>query len=169
MIEPEAVMSPAEVARIRELIREAIVVTTFYPAPKRRGTAVPLTELIEDAERRLGVAFPSWLRPVYEACNGFATHTDECVLYPLHGPEGVTEFNLFLRESEWAPSWISRAIVFGYVGGSGSITTHTVALDDRLVEWCYNEGEGVRRTDGDLFAVWRRVRAEWDDVIDEAT
>jgi hypothetical protein len=54
--------------------------------------------------------------------------------------------------------------VFGYLGGSGSITTHTVALDGKLVEWCYGDGEEYTEVDGDLFAVWRRLQAEWDGV-----
>ena len=119
-------MSPAEADRVREQICDAIVVTEFYPPPLRPllaadGTRerVPSAELIDDAERRLGVALPTWLRRIYESCNGFATHTGECILYPFHGPSGVTEFTLFLREMEWQPSWISRAIVFGYVGGAG--------------------------------------------------
>jgi hypothetical protein len=156
---------------VRDRIREAINVTKFYPAPPRplfdaRGhrELVPMGELITDAEQRLGVPFPPWLRAVYECCNGFATYTGECILYPLHGSEGVTEFNLFLREQEWRPSWIGRAIVFGYVGGSGSLTTHTVALDGELVEWCYNHGDDVERTSPDLFAVWRRVQSDWDSV-----
>jgi hypothetical protein len=160
---------------MRAKIREAIVVEQFYEPPARAPfgadgsrSLVPMTELIADAERRLGVPFPPWLREVYECCNGFATHTGECILYPIHGSEGVTEFNLFLREMEWAPSWLPRAIVFGYTGGSGSITTHTVARDGELVEWTYIDGENVHRPSGDLFAVWRRVQAEWAAVIAEA-
>jgi hypothetical protein len=165
-------MSPSEAERVREQICDAIVVKEFYAAPLRplfdaagRRESVPLTELIADAEQRLGVPFPPWLRTIYESCNGFATHTGECILYPLHGSEGTTEFTLFLREMEWQPSWMSRAIVFGYVGGSGSITTHTVALDGELVEWTYQDGEEVQRPDGDLFVVWRRIQALWDSVL----
>src|SRR5262245_59787302 len=137
-------MSSSEVERVRDLIREAIVVTQFYDPPPQpllgpdgKHPVVPLAELIVDAESRLGVAFPPWLRQVYESCNGFAGPFDECILYPLDTPEGVTEFTLFLREQKWAPPWMARAIVFGFVGGTGSLTTHTVALDGELVEWRY--------------------------------
>lgn len=153
-------MAVSEAESVRTLIRESITVTEFYDAPG------PMPGLIADAQQRLGVAFPQWLRFIYEACNGFATHTGECILYPLHGYDGVTEFNLFLRGEKWQPSWISRAIVFGYTGGSGSITTHTVALDGELVEWCYNDGEQVRPRE-DLFVVWKRVEADWNAVIRE--
>lgn len=164
-------MAAPDLHAMRDRICEAIAVKQFYDAPPRplfdasgRRELVPMTDLIADSEQRLGVPFPPWLRAVYECCNGFATDTGECVLYPLHGSEGVTEFNLFLREQEWQPSWISRAIVFGYVGGGGSLTTHTVALDGELVEWCYNEGESVRRISPDLFAVWRRIQADGEAV-----
>lgn len=159
---------------VRERIREAIVVSEFYAAPARPGAdasghrePVPMVELIIDAEQRLGVPFPPWLREIYESCNGFATHTGDPVLYRLQGDEGVTELNLFLREEPWHPSWISRAIVFGHVDGSLSTTTHTVALDGVLVEWCYGDGEEVRRISADLFAVWQRMQARWDAALAE--
>lgn len=37
-----------------------------------------------------------------------------------------------------------------------------VALDGALVEWCYNEGESVRRISPDLFAVWQRIQSDWE-------
>ena len=167
-------MTSPESDSIRDRIREAIDVTKFYEPPLRplfdaegRRPAIPMSELIADTERRLGVAFPPWLLPIYECCNGFAGPSGECVLYALHGSGGVTEFNLFLREMEWSPAWMPRAIVFGRFGGSGSLTTHTVALDGELVEWTYADGATVERPDGDLFAVWRRIQARWDEVIDE--
>ena len=167
-------MALPETDPIRAKIRKAITVTDFNPAPLRplfepdgRRLRVPMAELIADVERKLGVPMPPWLRKVYLSCNGFLGPYGECILYPLHGSEGVTEFNLFLREMEWAPAWIALAIVFGYVGGSGSLTTHTVALDGELVEWTYLDGEKVERPAGDLFAVWRGIQAQWDDLPDD--
>jgi hypothetical protein len=70
--------------------------------------------------------------------------------------------SLFLREQGWSPPWLTRAIVFGFVGGSGSLTTHTVALDGRLVEWRYLDGDRFTVPEGDLFDLWGRIQASWD-------
>jgi hypothetical protein len=152
-------------------IRAAVTVSDCNPAPLRplfepdgRHLRVPLTELIAGVERKLGVPMPPWLREVYLACNGFLGPAGVCLLYPLDGREGVGDFTLFLREQDWAPPWLKRAIVFGYIGGSGSTTTHTVALDGLLIEWCYGDGEKFTVLEGGLFELWRRIQVRWDDV-----
>ncbi len=152
-------MDSPEPDPMRARIREAIRVEQFYPPPSR-----PLPEAIADTERKLGVPMPPWLREVYLCCNGFSGPTDECYLYPLEGGKSVANFTLFLRGEEWAPAWLNRAIVFGYTGGSGSGTTHAVALDGRLIEWCYGDGDQFTVLDGGLFALWRRIQAEWDEL-----
>jgi hypothetical protein len=152
-------------------IREVITVTDFNPSPLRplyepngQRLRVPMTELIAEVERRLGVPMPPWLRKVYLHCNGFLGPTRECILYPLDGTEGVGEFTLFLREQDWSPPWLERAIVFGYIGGSGSTTAHSAALDGQLIEWCYGDGEVFTALQGGLFDLWRRIQARWDDI-----
>src|SRR5262245_26287648 len=151
-------------------IREAIVVTKFIDPPPRplfdadgRRQSIPMDELIAETEWKLGVPMPPWLRTIYQNCNGFTGPYGEGILYRLDGDgdEGVAGFTLFLREMDWAPPWISRAIVFGYLGGSGSITTHSVALAGKLVEWCYGDGDQYREVGGELFDMGRRVQAAW--------
>jgi hypothetical protein len=161
-------MAPPEADPVLAQIRAVIAVTAFHPPPLRplfepdgRRLAVPLTELVEDTERRLGVAMPPWLRAIYHSCNGFAGPYGVGILYHL-GSEGAADFTLFLREQPWSPPWLKRAIVFGYVGGSGSTTTHSVALDGKLVEWCYGDGAKFTVPEGDLFDLWRRIQASWD-------
>jgi hypothetical protein len=151
-------------------IRRVIRVKKFYPPPLRplfepdgRRLQIPMPELIADVERQLNVPMPPWLREVYLSCNGFSGPTDECYLYPLHGREGVGEFTLFLREQEWAPAWLECAIVFGYIGGSGSTTAHTVALDGQLIEWCYGDGERYTVLEGGLLDLWGKIQARWDE------
>jgi hypothetical protein len=123
-----------------------------------------MPELIAAVEQKLAVAMPPWLREVYLSCNGFLGPAGVCCLYRLDGPEGVGDFTLFLREQDWAPPWLQRAIVFGYIGGSGSTTSHTVALDGRLIEWCYGDGDQYRALNGGLFALWRQIQAQWDQL-----
>ena len=122
-----------------------------------------MIELIEDLEQRLNVPMPEWLRTIYLHCNGFSGPFNEGILYPPDGEGGVRDFTLFLREQDYSPSWIQRAIVFGYVAGSGSITTHSAALDGKLIEWCYADGEKYRALDGDLFNLWERIQSNWDN------
>jgi hypothetical protein len=152
-------------------IREVIAVTAFHPAPPRplfepdgRRLAVPMPELIAETERRLMVPMPSWLRAGYQSCNGYAGPYGVGVLYPLDGSEGVGDFTLFLREQGWAPKWLQWAIVFGHIRGSGSMTTHSVALGGHLVEWCYGDGDLFTVLEGGLIDLWRRIQTEWDAV-----
>jgi hypothetical protein len=164
-------MAVAETDPVRARIRAVITVEQFLPTPPRpllgpdgRQVLYSQEELIADVERKLSVAMPPWLREVYLACNGFLGPFGVCYLYHLDGSEGVGDFTLFLREQEWAPRWLARAIVFGYIGGSGSTTTHTAALDGQLIEWCYGDGEAFRALEGGLFELWRRIQEEWDDL-----
>jgi hypothetical protein len=136
-------------------IRAVMEVTSCQPG------AAP--ELIAEVERGLGVPFPAWLRDIYCACNGFCGPTGVVYLYRLDGSEGVLEFTLFLR-GEWALPWLERAIVFSDNGLGGSITTHWVALDGQLIEWCYGHGGDYTVLDYDLFEVWRREQEFWDEI-----
>jgi len=93
-------------------IKTVTLVEAFHPAPLRplfepdgSRIRVPMTTLIEQTERGLGVPFPEWLRTVYLHCNGFRGPVGSCSLRRLDGDDGVLKFNLFLREQEWAPSW----------------------------------------------------------------
>jgi len=138
-------------------IRAVIEVTACNPAASR--------ELIDDdVEWRLAAPFPGWLRTVYRSCNGFCGPTGVRYLYPLDGRDGVLELNLFLRDEDWAPPWLNRAIVFSDNGAGGSITTHWVALDGALIQWCYGDGADFTVLDCDLFELWRREQERWDAV-----
>jgi SMI1/KNR4 family protein SUKH-1 len=145
-------------------IRKVIAVKAFHPPPLRplfepdgRRLTVPMTDLIAEVERKLGVPMPPWLREIYRHCNGFTGPYGRDVLYRLDGSQGVVEFTLAIRAQDWAPPWLSRAIIFGATGGTGSMTTHTVALDGQLVMWCYGDGEKFTVPEGDLFDVWDRI------------
>jgi hypothetical protein len=164
-------MAVPEADPVLAKIREVITVTKVNPAPWRplfepdgRQLRVPMTELIAEVERKLGVPMPPWLREVYLSCNGFLGPYGECYLYPLDGREGVGDFTLFLREEDWSPPWLNRAIVFGYIGGSGSTTAHSVALDGRLIEWCIGDGDKFTALEGGLLELWRQIQARWDAV-----
>jgi hypothetical protein len=163
-------MAVPEADPVLARIRAAITVTDFNPPPWRplfepdgRRLRMTMAELIDRTEHKLGVSFPPWLREVYLHCNGFLGPCGVCYLYPLDGDQGVGDFTLFLRTQAWAPPWLGRAIVFGFTEGSGSLTTHTVALDGQLVEWRYLDGDRFTVPEGDLFDVWRRVQARWDE------
>jgi hypothetical protein len=164
-------MAVRETDPVRARIHAVIAVEEFLSPPLRPlwesdgcRLRVPMPDLIAAAERQLGVLMPPWLREVYLSCNGFLGPTRECYLYPLDGREGVGDFTLFLRQQDWAPPWLERAVVFGYIGGSGSTTTHTAALDGRLIEWCYGDGDKFRVPEGDLFEVWHQIQARWDKL-----
>jgi hypothetical protein len=164
-------MAIPETGTILARIRESIRVEKFYPPPLRplfepdgRRLHVPMTELLAAVERKLGVPMPLWLREVYQTCNGFSGPYDVCILYPLDGNAGVGDFTLFLRDQDWSPPWLTRAIVFGFIAGSGSTTAHSVALDGQLIEWCYGDGDKYRVLEGGLFELWRRIQARWDAV-----
>src|SRR5262245_58065153 len=125
-------MSSPNPDQILSQIRAVMEVTSFYSPAS--------SELIEEVERRLAVNFPEWLRRVYLACNGFSGPTGVSYLYPLDGHDGVLEFTQFLREEDWSPPWLSRAVGFGENGAGGSITTHWLVMDGNLIEWCYGHG-----------------------------
>ena len=135
-------------------IRAVIEVTAVNPAASR--------ELIDDAERRLDVAFPEWLRAIYRSCNGFCGPTGVRYLYPLEGRDGVVEFTLLLRDAEWSPPWLNRAIVFSDNGAGGTITTHWAVLDGNLIEWCYGDGAEFTVLECDLLGLWRRDQCLWN-------
>jgi hypothetical protein len=165
-------MTMPEADPTRARIRQAITVTDFNPAPLRplfepdgRRLRVPMPELIAAVERKLAVGFPPWLREVYLCCNGFLGPSGECVLYPLDGSEGVGDFTLFLRGQAWSPPWLKRAVVFGHIRGDGSLTTHSVALDGQLAEWCYLHGDRFTVLAGSLFELWRQIQADWEEAV----
>jgi hypothetical protein len=149
-------MAPPKPDPVLSQIRVAIEVTACNPAPSLK--------LIEEVERRLGVPFPEWVRGVYRSCNGFCGPTGVRYLYPLDGRDGVLELTLFLRNEDWSPPWLKRAIVFGDNGVGGSITTHWLALDGKLIQWCYGDGTDFSILNCDLFALWSREQALWDAV-----
>src|SRR5437879_5832438 len=104
---------------VRAKIKAVTIIEAFHEAPLRplfepdgSRRRVPMTTLIEQTERGLGVPFPEWLRTVYLHCNGFSGPIGSCSLFRLDGDDGVLEFNLFLRDQEWAPSWFKRGLLF---------------------------------------------------------
>lgn len=161
-------MQPPEPDPVLARIKNVIVVEEFHPAPLRplfepdgRRLRVPMAELIERTEQALGVPFPDWLRAVYLRCNGFCGTRS---LLGLDGTSGVVEFNLALRQQEWAPSWFRRAILFMNGGDTFSVNPHWWALDGRLVEWYAQDGEQYRVLDCDLFALLAREQ-EYEDQL----
>jgi hypothetical protein len=119
--------------------------------------------VLEQAERRLGVVFPDWLRVFYLNCNGFRGPTGVRYLYPLDGPDGVLSFTEFVR-MEWGFPWLQRAIVFSDNGLGGSTTVHWAALDGKLIEWCYGDDGEYTVLDFDLLVLWAREQQRWNAV-----
>jgi hypothetical protein len=151
-------MPPPEANDVLSQIRAVIEVTAWEPAKPK---------LLDEVEQRLVVPFPDWLRSVYHYSNGFCGPTGVRYLYPLDGRDGVLEFTLFLREEDWSPKWLQRAIVFSDNGAGGSITIHWAALDGQLIEWCYGDGADFRILESDLLALWKREQERWDAVRGE--
>jgi hypothetical protein len=159
---------------IRAKIAAVIPVEAFHEAPLRplfepdgSRPRVPMATWIEQAERGLGVPFPEWLRTIYLHCNGFSGPIGSCSLFRLDGDGGVLEFNLFLRQQEWAPSWFQRGILFMNRRVSWTIDTHWGALDDKLIEWHAQENEQYTVLDCDLFALWGREHERGDKMNGE--
>jgi hypothetical protein len=125
----------------------------------------PATEtMIRDAEARVGARFQPWLSEVYLAANGVRTCYGTAYLWPLDGRDGTVEMTLFLRNEDWAPAWLSAAIVIGSTDSSGSSTTHWVCVDNQLASWCYSDrGVFVGRTEG-LTEAWRRDSSQADEA-----
>src|SRR5262245_61041658 len=149
-------------------IEQVLSVAEFYPPPLRplfepdgRRLRVPMADLIERTERGLGVPFPDWLRAVYLSCNGFR---GTCSLLSLDGAGGVLEFNLAVRQQEWAPAWFRRAILFMNGGGTWTMNAHWWALDGQLVEWYAQDGEQYTVLDCDLFGLWAREQERADQL-----
>lgn len=140
---------------VLDRIRAVMPSASFNPA------ATP--DMLDDAERSLGVALPDWLREIYLACNGFRGPTDVRYLYALDGNDGAVEFTSFLR-TEWSLPWLDRAIVFSDNGIGGSCTVHWAILDGQLIEWCYGDDGEYTVADGDLFGLLAREQAFWDDI-----
>jgi hypothetical protein len=141
--------------KVLSKIRSAMKVEEFKPPAA--------AELIDDVERGLRVSFPSWLREVYLACNGFTGPTGVRYLYPLDGSGGVLDLTLFLRE-EWWPDWLDRSIIFSDNGLGGSITTHWGVLDGRLIEWCYGDVDEYSILDLDIYELWAREQEGWNEL-----
>ena len=120
--------------------------------------------LIEDVERGLGITFPSWLREVYLACNGFTGPTGVRYLYPLEGPGGALDWTLFLRDEPWWPDWLDRSIIFSDNGLGGSITTHWGVLDGDLIEWCYGDVDDYSILNFDIYELWAREQRWWNEL-----
>jgi hypothetical protein len=83
---------------------------------------------------------------------------------PIGGREGLVEFTQFLREEEYAPPWLARAVVFGSDIGSGTLTTHFLALDGNLVTWTLGDGPVFNPFEGTVFDLYRREQQLWDEV-----
>jgi len=164
-------MTPPEPDPVLAGIKQVIVVEEFYPPPLRplfepdgRRLRVPMAELIERTEQGLGVPLPDWLKAVYLSCNGFS---GPCSLFRLDGASGVLEFNLHLRQQEWALSWFRRAILFMNRRVSWTIDTHWWALDGQLIEWWPQDGERYRVLSCDLFGLWEREQERADRLAAE--
>jgi hypothetical protein len=149
-------MSTVDADSVRQALRDAMRVESFGPP------ADPAA--ISAAAERLGVAFPSWLRDLYLACDGFLGPTAWPYLLPLSGHDGVVEFTEFLRGQDWAPLWLNRAVVFGSNVGSGSCTVTFCALGGDLIEWCLGDGAEFTRFDGTVYDLYRREQAGWDEI-----
>src|SRR5687768_1962049 len=139
-------MSPEDPHPVRIALREAMRVESFGPP------AHP--DRIAEAEQRLGVEFPSWLRDLYLACDGFTGPTAWPYLLPLGGRDGVIEFNEFLRGEDWAPVWLPRAVVFATDTGSGTGTVNFAVLDGELIEWCLGDGSEYTAFDGTIYDLY---------------
>ena len=147
---PELIPDPS-LSRVREVMN----VTAHEP---------PLDiSILEETERRLGVAFPDWLRVFYLSCNGFKGPTGVRYLYPLDGRDGVLCFTEFVRE-EWGLDWLQRAIIFSDNGLGGSVTVHWCALDGKLIEWCYGDEGEYTVLDLDLLTLWAREQKNWSSI-----
>jgi hypothetical protein len=119
---------------------------------------------IDDVGRELGVQFPSWLRHIYLATDGFLGPTGVRYLYRLGGSDGVLNFNRFLRQEWNEATWLSKAIIFAENGVGGTLTVHWAALDGQLIEWCYGDGSEYQVLDCDIFTVWAREQKNWDGL-----
>jgi len=117
---------------------------------------------LEQAERQLGVQFPDWLRRIYVATDGFVGPTGVRYLYRLREPNGLLDFNPFLRQEWEQADWLRRAIVFGDNGLGGSSTVQWAALDGCLIEWCLGDGHEHEILDLDVFGLWAREQRNWD-------
>ena len=149
-------MSPENADRVRQHLLDVMRVETFYPPADASAIAA--------AEAKVRVAFPHWLRELYLACNGFRGPTQWEYLIPLEGREGLVEFTEFLRAEDWAPPWLSRAVVFGSDINSGTLTTHFVALDGKLVTWTLGDAGEFVPFDGTVYDLYRREQAGWDEL-----
>jgi hypothetical protein len=119
---------------------------------------------VDQVERELGVPFPDWLRRIYLASDGFVGPSGVRYLYRLKERNGVSDFNLFLRQEWTDATWLKDAIVFGDNGLGGSSTVQWGTLNGRLVEWCLGDGPEYQLLDVDIFGLWEREQRTWDEL-----
>jgi hypothetical protein len=121
-------------------------------------------EQIEEASRKLALRFPDALRSLYLAFDGLRGPTNAAFLWSL---AKVVDQNLFVREEEWAPSWLRRVIIFGDDGIGGTIGIQW-AIDpdhtDQIIEWCLGSLSDRPIGGSTVFEVWRREQERYDEA-----
>ncbi len=119
---------------------------------------------IEEVERELGVSFPTWLRQLYLAADGFVGPTGVRYLYRLKERDGILGITQDLRRGWDQAEWLKRAIVFADNGLGGTLTVHWAVLDEQLVEWCYGDEAEYQVLPTDIYNVWAREQRAYDEA-----
>ena len=120
-------------------------------------------EDIERVEQQLEVSFPSWLRSIYRACNGFTTRFGMETLFSL---AGIVRYKKFLQigdEEDLLPDWFPRAIIFVCEGACGVGTMHWAALDGELIKWCFEDWDEFNSPKQNFFDLLKELQNTWDE------
>ncbi len=126
-------------------------------------------QVIAEVEAELGHALPQVLRDLYLDFDGFMGPLNTPFLFPLRErpnamQESLLSFTRFLRDEDYCPPWLHRAVA---IGGDGSGSAWFVLLEspDGAVRWEAEWGPEYEQLEGSLLDIWLSKKAALDSLL----
>lgn len=117
------------------------------------------------AEEALGHPVPPPLRELYLAFDGFSGPTHAQFFWPLFAPNGLVEFNRFLRNGDEFPhDFVSSCVFFGDEG-VGSMWGIKQDLPDSIILWDATWGEEYEVVGTCPLEVWEQAKGDYDELL----
>ena len=126
-------------------------------------------QVISEVEAELGHELPQVLRDLYLNFDGFMGPLNTPFLFPLRErptemQESLLSFTRFLRDEDYCPPWLHRAVAVGGDGG-GSAWFVLLETPDCVVRWEAEWGPEYEQLEGSLLDVWLSKKSVFESLL----